>query len=177
MVFLLIPIGPPGSGKTFLATLLKNFFNDNIIIISRDEIHHNFRKTNSIRQSKHLTHKKIMDTIEKVKTQRKIVYIDTTNSNSGIRDIYIKASEPEKLLFISLKGTKKTLLSRIKNRDHITFPKNHIDQIVLFDKIMNSIDYPKKSIINIDIDTENLELVNNEYDNLFSSLQEYLYKN
>ena len=173
MVYLIIPIGPPGSGKTFLSNLLKKKFNDNFISISRDIIHNEFRKNHNIKKSKHFTHQKILQLIEESKNTNKIIYIDTTNSNQFIRDIYINHLQPEKHIYICFKGDHNIFLNRLQHRTHVTFPKCKIKQKELYYKIYNSITYPNNPKMDIIIN-ENQE---KQYDCLFNSLQEYLCRN
>ena len=145
-IILLLPIGPPGSGKTSLSIYLHTKSNRNVITISRDIVFHEFRKTKSIRQSKSLTHQKIKNTITNVKNNS-VVYIDTTNSNPGIRKIYIDLVKPNIYKFICFKTDHivnpiQYLLSRTLNRNHPTFPNNKDEQQKIIKTIIDIIDYP-----------------------------------
>ena len=64
MKVLILPIGPPGSGKTYLGYYLKSTIDNPFRYLSRDDIFKSFRETNSIRKSKHLTHQKIMNDLK-----------------------------------------------------------------------------------------------------------------
>lgn len=145
-IILLLPIGPPGSGKTNLSKILQTKVNRNVISISRDIVFKQFRETNSIRKSKSLTHQKIKNTITNVENNS-IIYIDTTNSNQGIRDIYINLVNPDIFKYICfqtnhLEKPIEYLLDRTLKRDHPTFPKEAEKQREIIINIINIIEYP-----------------------------------
>ena len=145
-IILLLPIGPPGSGKTTFSKILQTKSNRNVVTISRDVVFQEFRKTNSIRKSKSLTHQKIKNTISNVENNS-IIYIDTTNSNQGIRDIYINLVNPDIFKYICfqtnhLEKPIEYLLSRTIQRKHPTFPKEIEKQTEIIINILNIVDYP-----------------------------------
>lgn len=149
MATLLLPVGPPGSGKTFLGMKLKDKYKDKLIYLSRDDIFIKFREGNSIRNSKHYTHKFIQQELQKYKDKNVIVYIDTTNSNYGIRDLYESYLTPIKVKYICFKYDISILIKRISNREHPTFPKDNIKQLITLNKINRSIQYPSENCIEI----------------------------
>lgn len=89
---LLLPIGPPGSGKTtFKNLLIKNITNRLVITPSRDDIFYKYRIVEGmgLKKCKHLTHTEIKTIITKdYPKQNTLIYIDTTNSNNDIRQLY-----------------------------------------------------------------------------------------
>lgn len=145
-IILLLPIGPPGSGKTTFSKFLQSNANRNVISISRDIVFQEYRQNNSIRKSKSLTHQKIKNTISNVE-DNSVVYIDTTNSNQGIRDIYINLVKPDIFKYICfqtnhLEKPIEYLLKRTIRRDHPTFPKELQKQKEIINNIMNIVEYP-----------------------------------
>ena len=163
MVTLLLPVGPPGSGKTYLGKKLKDIYKDRMIYLSRDDLFNSFRKENSIRNAKHLTHKYIKEELQKNINTDKIIYIDTTNSNEGIRQLYISYLNPKIIKFICFKYDISILINRVDGRYHPTFPTDKVKQLTSINKIYNSIDYPIDNTIEINDENYNL-------DNIFSFL-------
>ena len=163
MKVLFLPIGPPGSGKTYLGLYLESNINKCFKYLSRDEIFKSFRENNSIRKSKHLTHQKIMNDLKLFsEIDDIVVYIDTTNSNQGIRDLYISYFKPDTYKYICFYIKRSILISRVKNRTHPTFPKTEEDQIITIDKISDTIEYPKDSnCINLYDIYDMMELISN----------------
>lgn len=169
MAILLLPIGPPGSGKTYLGNLLRYKYKDKFVYLSRDDIFSEIRKTNSIRKSKHLTHEFIKNKIQNQKNKNVIVYIDTTNSNQGIRDLYESYLKPKVVKYLCFKEKNiDILLKRVESRVHPTFPIEKKQQIKTINTIIDIIDYPDENCI---------EIENFNYNNLFSFLQQYYCKN
>ena len=158
-IILILPVGPPGSGKTTLSLELKKKYKK-LIYISRDLTFKNFREKNGIKKSRFLTHQHIKNKLETLKDKYNnekfiIVYIDTTNSNEGIRNLYINYTKPSYTQYICFKNDSKSELynileKRVKNRDHPTFKKENMKEIL--NKIINSIEYPNNNTINITID-------------------------
>ena len=155
-IILLLPIGPPGSGKTSLKEYLIEKIKDRIIISpSRDIIFKKYRENNGIKKSRHLTHKEMISMVTNVKSNTKyLIYIDSTNSNCGIREIYLSAINPNKIIYICfhtnhLKDPINYLLKRTLDRKHPTFPIEKSDKIRTIKNILTSIDYPIKDNINI----------------------------
>jgi len=152
-IILLLPIGPPGSGKTTLRDSIIDEVNRNVITVNRDEIFKKYRDTNSIRKSKQLTHKEIKDTISNPKNNT-VVYIDTVNSNHGIRKIYHDIVKPNIIKYICFKTTHLLdpidyLINRTISRIHPTFPKERHEQEKIIQTIINLIEYPTDNCINI----------------------------
>lgn len=163
MATLLLPIGPPGSGKTYLGQFLKDKYKDRFVYISRDDIFSELRKTNSIRKSKHLTHEFIKNKIQQHKNKNVIVYVDTTNSNQGIRDLYESYLNPINIKYLCFKEKNiDILLKNVESRVHPTFPSEKKEQIKTINTIIDIIDYP---------DTNFIEIKNFNYNELFSFLQ------
>ena len=161
MAILLLPVGPPGSGKTFLGKYLQHKLKDRFKYLSRDEIFKTIREKNSIRNSKHLTHQYIKTQLESYNNHNYIVYIDTTNSNQGIRDLYKSYLKPNRVIYICFRENNiDKLLERVTNRDHPTFPNNQVDQIKTINKIINTISYPTDNCIDI-FSNEDIENVIN----------------
>ena len=161
MAILLLPIGPPGSGKTFLGKYLQHKLKDRFKYLSRDEIFKSIREKNSIRNSKHLTHQYIKTHLESYTDYNYIVYVDTTNSNQGIRDLYKSYLNPNKVIYICFREKNiNKLLERVSTREHPTFPNEKSDQIKTITKIINTINYPEDNYINIS-DNDDIERVIN----------------
>lgn len=174
-IILILPIGPPGSGKTTLSLELKKKYK-NLIYISRDLTYKNFRENNGIKKSRFLTHQYIKNKLESVKEEYRnekyiIVYVDTTNSNEGIRNLYINYTNPSYVRYICFKNNSQTKLynileKRVKNRIHPTFKKENTKEII--NKIINSIEYPcDNNTINITVDD------NQNFNSVFSFLSDF----
>ena len=148
---LLLPIGPPGSGKTtFKNLLIKNITNRLVITPSRDDIFYKYRIVEGmgLKKCKHLTHTEIKTIITKdYPKQNTLIYIDTTNSNNDIRQLYINLVKPNITKFICfhtkhLDDPTSYLFNRVYNRKHPTFPKIELEQLKTINTIYNNIDYP-----------------------------------
>ena len=148
---LLLPIGPPGSGKTtFKNLLIKNITNRLVITPSRDDIFYKYRIVEGmgLKKCKHLTHTEIKTIIIKdYPKQNTLIYIDTTNSNNDIRQLYINLVKPNITKFICfhtkhLDDPISYLFNRVSNRTHPTFPKKELEQLKTINTIYKNIDYP-----------------------------------
>ena len=80
MLTLIIPIGPPGSGKTTLSQKLLST-DLNIHISSRDELYAEIKKTNSSRKTRKILFDKMIDFFNKIleipKSENPVVYMDS----------------------------------------------------------------------------------------------------
>ena len=151
---LLLPIGPPGSGKTtFKHLLTKHITNRLVITPSRDDIFYKYRIEEGlgIKKCKHFTHTEIKTIITTdYPNQNTLIYIDTTNSNNDIRQLYINLVKPNITKFICF-HTKHLdepityLFNRISNRKHPTFPKKELDQLKTINTIYKNIVYPNNN--------------------------------
>ena len=176
MTLLIIPIGPPGSGKTFLRFQLRDYCLKNdlgFLDTNRDEIFKEIRKKNSLKQSRRILYDKLMEFYkESRKDKYNIIYIDSVNGSKNIRDKFIESIKPNKIIFINfIIGIENIeyLLKNTKNRTrHPTFPKNIIEQENIIKKILPKIEYEKvdneinKKIIDWDlIKNGHLDLIYN----------------
>jgi len=155
-IILLFPIGPPGSGKTTLKNLLINKIKDRIVIApSRDDIYKKYRVNNGIKKTRHLTHNEMVNSVKNLDSNNKyLIYIDSTNSNCGIRIHYINLINPDIVRNICfhtkhLDNPIDYLLNRIIGRFHPTFPIDKDEKIKIINTIINSIDYPLINNFNI----------------------------
>lgn len=165
MTILIIPIGPPGSGKTFLRYQLRDYCLKNnlgFLDTNRDEVFREIRKNNSLKQTRRILYDKLIEFYKESRNDKyNIIYIDSVNSSKDIRDKFIESIKPNKTIFINfLIGLDNILylLNNTKNRLlHPTFPKNIIQQENIIKKIIPKIEFEKvyednsRKIINWDL--------------------------
>lgn len=172
MNILVIPIGPPGSGKTYFRYQLKDYClkkNLKYIDTNRDELFSEIRKKNSLKKTRRILYDLLMDFYEDInKNSYDIIYIDSTNSNKDIREKFIDSISPKQTIFInfiflnSISDNIQFLLNRTINRKHHpTFPKFDFEQEKIIKNIIPKIEYQyieddKKKIINHNIRENNL---------------------
>lgn len=153
-IILLLPIGPPGSGKTTLKNILKKqIINRTIIAPSRDEIFKKYRENHGLKKTRHLTHIDMINQITNLNihhNQSYVIYIDSTNSIPEIRHHYINLVKPNVTKFISfhtkhLKNPILYLQNRTQHRYHPTFPKDKEEQLKTINTIINTIEYPNNN--------------------------------
>ena len=165
-IILLLPIGPPGSGKTTLKNLLHTHITNRIVISpTRDEIFQTYRLQHGLKKSRHLTHQNILGQISQLEidypNQNILVYIDTTNSNPHIRQHYIDVVKPNITKYICfhtnhLDDPISYLQNRTKDRYHPTFPKLKEEQIKTITTILHTIQYPNNDNDNDNNDSFNI---------------------
>eukprot|EP01006_Ploeotia_vitrea_P000675 TRINITY_DN103459_c0_g1_i1.p1 TRINITY_DN103459_c0_g1~~TRINITY_DN103459_c0_g1_i1.p1 ORF type:complete len:406 (-),score=35.65 TRINITY_DN103459_c0_g1_i1:48-1097(-) len=104
---LILPVGPPGAGKSTIGRKLTQLFPaDSFIHLERDCIFKQLRQTlNSLSATKKATHEQLCDTLKAMQSlfnpdnskpqvtgSSKIVYLDSTNGNKSGRDFYIETA-------------------------------------------------------------------------------------
>ena len=95
MKLLIIPIGPPGSGKTTLRKYLKEYCLGKGIEFrstNRDEVFKSIRMNNSLRKTRKLLYDKLQDFYKEVNyLESCIIYIDSVNAKEDIRKRFLES--------------------------------------------------------------------------------------
>tara|TARA_B100000795_G_scaffold139249_1_gene104161 strand:- start:157 stop:708 length:552 start_codon:yes stop_codon:yes gene_type:complete len=147
MIIAIFPIGAPGSGKTtlkeYLKTRLPNFYST-----ERDYEFSLLRKNNSLKITRRLLFDQLEKFIEEIisinqKNYKNTYYVYFDSSNAKIlgRERLYKKLNPEKIIEINFQFPKQLLLDRVKQREHLTFPINHIKQDEIITKISKNIEF------------------------------------
>ena len=147
MITLIIPIGAPGSGKTFLKHHLKNVL-PNFVTTERDEEFAKLRKTNSLKKTRKFLFDILEEFLEKIKSTNQknpqinyFVYLDSSNSKKNCREKFYDKLKPEKIIEINFNLPRDILMNRVKTRDHPTFPSEPSKQEDMMDIIRNNIEF------------------------------------
>ena len=165
MLTLIIPIGPPGSGKT---TIGKDLLTTdlNIHLSSRDELYAEIKKTNSSRKTRKILFDRMMDffnvIIQIPKSENPVVYMDSCNAKKEIRDQFLEKLNPDKIIYLNFRYLDlEFLLERTQARGyHPTFPEKTENQINIIKGIMYGIEYEKDLGKNVKIINENVKIIN-----------------
>ena len=161
MLTLIIPIGPPGSGKTTLSQELLST-DLNIYLSSRDELYAEIKKTNSSRKTRKILFDRMIEFFDKIiqipKSENPVVYMDSCNARKVIRDQFIEKLNPDKIIYLNFRYlNSNTLLERTKKREyHPTFPKEEEKQLEIINGIISGIEYETdlgKNIIDLSEDS------------------------
>ena len=149
MLTLIIPIGPPGSGKSTLGKLIKEKIGNSakFYISSRDE---EYAKVTEEQSSKKKARRILFDrminffrVIKEDESKEIVVYMDSCNGKKEIRDKFIKDLNPGFIIYINYRFTDlEFLISRtISREDHPTFPKEENRQRKTIINCCKSISY------------------------------------
>jgi adenylate kinase family enzyme len=160
MLSVIIPIGPPGSGKSTLNQELISKNIPNYYSSSRDDLYSEIKKTNSSRKTRKILYDKMIEffnlMIEKSKTENVIVYLDSCNAREEIRNQFIEYLKPDRIIYINFRYSNSDLLLErtLQRKEHPTFPPEAKEQLEIINKIVSSITFqetevPKSQIINI----------------------------
>ena len=152
---LVLPIGPAGVGKSTLSSrLLRESTLDAVYWWQRDLEYAALREKNiSMTKSKVTIHN---DLITFLNGQCKSVrVVDSTNGNTGARELYVKENQSELVVLAVLQPRGKneteivdTLLERTRGRleggdaKHPSFPNTADEQRIKHESIMKGIEYP-----------------------------------
>ena len=136
MLTLIIPIGPPGSGKSTLGNYFKTQLDDSIkyYYTSRDEEYNKkIEKYPSKNKARRALFDNMIEFFSKVKKnqeEKKIVFMDSCNGKKEIRDKFINKLEPEQVIFINYRFTDIDFLLKrtLERKEHPTFPKEEEKQ-------------------------------------------------
>ena len=163
MLTLIIPIGPPGSGKSTLGKILeKTQKTAKFYISSRDEEYNKvIEEQPSKKKARRILFDRMLNFFKEIKeeTEDTIVYMDSCNGKQEIRDKFIEDLNPSTIIYINFRFQDlEFLLSRTQLREyHPTFPSNLAEQRETIEKCLKGISYQKngdeKSVI-IDITNE-----------------------
>jgi len=147
MIIAIVPIGPPGSGKTTLQKFLKNKL-PNYYYTERDEEFALIRKTNSLKKTRKILFddfQNFLENIEKLNQENPeniyYVYLDSSNAKTNVRGKLYDKLNPEKILELNFNLTNSILQERVKERYHPTFPKDQLKQMEMINIITNNIEF------------------------------------
>tara|TARA_B110000114_G_C14860618_1_gene304612 strand:+ start:80 stop:616 length:537 start_codon:yes stop_codon:yes gene_type:complete len=164
MLTLIIPIGPPGSGKTTLKTILEETITTTkFYSSSRDE---EYKKVIEEYHSKKKARRVLFDRMQNFFIQINqdtsdniIIYMDSCNGKQNIRDKFIEVLNPSTIIYINFRFQNiEFLLSRTQAREyHPTFPSDLAEQRETILNCLKGISYQtsgdQKTVI-IDISNE-----------------------
>lgn len=165
MLTLIIPIGPPGSGKSTLGNYFKSHLDKSIkyYYTSRDD---EYKKAIEEQGSKKKARRALFDNmieffskVKKNHDEKKIVFMDSCNGKKEIRDKFIEELNPKLVIFINYRFTDIDFLLKrtLERKDHPTFPKEEEKQRETIINCLKAISYQtisnKNSII-IDVNDE-----------------------
>ena len=152
MKVLIIPIGPPGSGKTTLRENIQKYCSDKNISFrssNRDEVFQSIRINNSLNKTRKILYDKLQEFyIEVNSLESSIIYIDSVNAKENIRLRFLESIEYDSVLYINFRISKENsefLLNRTMNRkNHPTFPKVMEEELITILSTCSS-EHPKFS--------------------------------
>ena len=165
MLTLIIPIGPPGSGKTTLSQELLST-DLNFHLSSRDELYAEIKKTNSSRKTRKILFDRMISFFNRIieipKSENPVVYMDSCNAKKAIRDKFLEKLNPDKIIYLNFRYLDlEFLLERTQARGyHPTFPEETENQINIIKGIMSGIEYEKDLGKNVKIINENVKIIN-----------------
>ena len=145
MSTLIIPIGPPGSGKTTLKTMLSSNLNCKFYSSSRDD---EYKKAIEIYKSKKKARRALFDTMKeffnKIKAENNpnpIIYMDSCNAKKEIREKFIDDLKPVNVIFINFRYSDVDFLLQrtLKRQNHPTFPTDEEKQRETIKKCLSGI--------------------------------------
>lgn len=144
---LIIPIGPPGCGKTTLGLFIKNRF-DKVFYTNRDEEYKKLRdKGNGSRKTRRILYDNLMDFYKSVNIYDGscIIYMDSVNGIDSIRKKFVESMTVDRVIYVNFLISDCNigfLLDRtMKRKKHPTFPSDKNEQLTTIKNIMESIDY------------------------------------
>jgi predicted kinase len=148
---LVIPVGPAGVGKSTFAAKLRRGGMD-ISWWQRDEVFKQLREQGfGLNKTKQLVHQ---DLLSFLRNTNGIVYLDSTNGNNEARQLYIKQSSADRIIYVSFQPTAtgetvlEALLENTRNRlgpndaNHPSFPDTVEEQRKKHLNILKGISYP-----------------------------------
>lgn len=164
MLTLIIPIGPPGSGKTTLGNILEeNQKTAKFYSTCRDEEYKKvIEEQPSKKKARRVLFDRMLNFFQQIKEDPNdniIVYMDSCNGKQEIRDKFIEDLNPSTIIYINFRFQNiEFLLSRTQAREyHPTFPSNIVEQRETIQKCLKAISYQtsgdEKTVI-IDISNE-----------------------
>ena len=167
MTCIIIPIGPPGSGKSYINEELKSLFETTVNInhieyysSSRDKLYMEIKKEKSSTQTRKILFDTMMKFFDEMKDKSEskkksentnlIIYMDSCNAKKEIRDKFIEYLDPKKIIFINFRiEDTEVLLERTKNRiNHPTFPDSVDEQRKIIENIIPVIEY-EETLVNL----------------------------
>lgn len=146
---IILPIGPPGVGKSILGiSLMQSFPHDSLIHFERDVVFSQIKNTESLASTKQKTHQAIQDVLTKKDTNFKIIYLDSTNGSQEGRQFYIETHNSQTVIEICFVCQEVDfLLSRtLQRKNHPSFPLDPNEQKEKISKILSAISYPTKKL-------------------------------
>ena len=181
MKLLIIPIGPPGSGKTTLREYLREYCLDKDIEFrssNRDEVFQSIRVNNSLNKTRKLLYDKLQDFYKEVNSlESSIIYIDSVNAKENIRVRFLESIEYDTVLYINFRISKEKsefLLDRtMMRKNHPTFPTVMEEQKEKISIIFDCIEYQEKKLGR---NSEILEIDLISEDNLKKKLENFIDK-
>ncbi len=181
MKFLIIPIGPPGSGKSTLREHLREYCLGKGLEFrstNRDEVFQSIRINNSLRKTRKMLYDKLQEFYVEVNSLKScIIYIDSVNAKEDIRIRFLESIQYDLVLYINfriIKDNSEFLLERTMNRqNHPTFPKVMEEQKEKISIIFDCIEYQEKKL---GTNSEILEIDLISEDNLFKKVENFIYK-
>ena len=166
MLTLIIPIGGPGAGKTTLGQNLTPILGDNsssVLVTSRDKLYAETKQkypnwgNRKVRRYLYDLFVEFRTEVADRRTRGEdlVVYLDSTNAESGGRKYLVEEFNPDKLILINMKKGKEELLERVRDRTgHPTFPADAAKQEEIMDKIMANLEYAEEGEIIGDLEVE-----------------------
>ena len=147
MKILIIPIGPPGCGKTSLGLFIKNRF-DKVFYTNRDDEYKKLRdEGNGSRKTRRILYDNLMEFYDSVNKFKGgcIIYMDSVNGIDSIRKKFVESMTVDRVIYINFIVSDCSigfLLDRtMKRKGHPTFPTDKDEQLVTLKNVMDSVVY------------------------------------